>query len=162
MLRVLSGDVRVDSGHWVFPDRLLACSYPWGSDGLARLAERGITVIVNLHERGHDPARLKRAGLTEIHLPVTDFSPPSPEQLARGVQVIRRALAADQRVAVHCQAGLGRTGTLLACYLVSMGLSADAAVARIRAIRPGSVETAEQLAAVERFGRRAGTRESGE
>jgi phosphonate transport system ATP-binding protein len=46
---VLSDGVRVDSGHWLFPDRLLACSYPWGPDGLTRLAERGITVIVNLH-----------------------------------------------------------------------------------------------------------------
>ena len=154
MQSVLSDGVRVDSGHWVFPDRLLACSYPWGPDGLSRLSERGITVIVNLHERSHDPARLARAGLTEIHLPVADFTAPSPEQLARGVHAIRRALAADQRVAVHCQAGLGRTGTLLACYLVAMGLAPDAAVARIRAVRPGSVETAEQYAAVERFARR--------
>jgi atypical dual specificity phosphatase len=143
----------MDSGHWLFPDRLLACSYPWGPDGLARLAERGITVIVNLHEREHDPARLERAGLTEIHLPVADFMAPSRDQLAQGVQAIRRALAADQRVAVHCAAGFGRTGTLLACYLVSIGLAPDVAVERIRTVRPGSVETAEQLEAIERFAR---------
>jgi atypical dual specificity phosphatase len=149
----------MDSGHWIFPDRLLACAYPWGPDGLARLAERGITVIVNLHERAHEPARLERAGLTEIHLPVADFAAPSPEQLTRGVRAIRRALAADQRVAVHCEAGLGRTGTLLACYLVSIGLTPDAAVERIRSVRPGSVETAQQRAAVEHFARGATGRE---
>src|SRR4051812_27563461 len=86
MRGVASGGARVDDGHWLFPDRLLACSYPWGADGLARLAERGIAVVVNLHEQPHDPARLERAGLTEVHLPVPDFTAPTQEQLARGVQ----------------------------------------------------------------------------
>jgi atypical dual specificity phosphatase len=147
----------MNDGHWLFPDRLLACAYPWGPDGLARLAARGITVVVNLHEHGHDPDRLARLGLTEVHLPVPDFSSPTPDQLARGVRAIRRALAEDQRVAVHCAAGLGRTGTLLACYLVSLGVAPDAAIERVRAVRPGSVETAEQEAAVAGFAARAGS-----
>jgi atypical dual specificity phosphatase len=147
----------MDNGHWLFPGRLLACAYPWGPEGLTRLAERGINVVVNLHEREHDTCRLARAGLTEIHLPVPDFTAPTADQLAHGVQAIRRALAADQRVAVHCAAGLGRTGTLLACYLVSLGLAPDAAIQRIRAVRPGSVETAEQEAAVEAFAQRVGS-----
>ena len=145
----------MDSGNWLYPDRLLACAYPWGPDGLATLAERGVSVVVNLHERGHDPERLARYGLTEIHLPVPDFTAPTADQLTRGVRAIDRALVAGQRVAVHCAAGLGRAGTLLACYLVSTGLEPTAAIARIRAVRPGSVETAEQQAAVEAFARRA-------
>jgi atypical dual specificity phosphatase len=144
----------MDSGNWLFPDRLLACAYPWGPDGLSRVADLGVNVVVNLHERAHDPARLASLGLTEIHLPVPDFTAPTPDQLMRGVQAIKLALRDGNRVAVHCAAGLGRTGTLLACYLVSLGMEPDVAMARVRANRPGSVETAAQEAAIEAFARR--------
>jgi atypical dual specificity phosphatase len=144
----------MDKGNWLYPDRLLACGYPWGAEGLSGLAEQGISVVVNLHERSHDPERLASLGLTEIHLPVPDFTPPTADQLTRGVHAINRALVDGKRVAVHCAAGLGRTGTLLACYLVSTGLEPGAAIARIRATRPGSIETAEQEAAIEAFARR--------
>jgi atypical dual specificity phosphatase len=145
--------VTPDDGNWLIPHRLLACAYPWGQDGLANLALRGISVVVNLHERPHEPARMARLGLTQIHLPVPDFTPPTPEQLADGVATISQALEDGKCVAVHCAAGLGRTGTLLASYLVSTGLEPTAAIAQIREVRPGSVETATQVAAVEAFAR---------
>jgi len=149
----------MDDGHWLFPGRLLACAFPWGPDGLQRLAERGVKVVVNLHEYAHDSDRLARSGLTEIHLPVPDMTAPTPEQLGRAVRAIRRALADERCVAVHCAAGLGRTGTLLACYLVSLGLAPDAAIQRVRAVRPGSIETAEQEAAVGAFAQRVASSE---
>ncbi|MGH8774871.1 MAG: dual specificity protein phosphatase family protein [Jiangellaceae bacterium] len=143
-----------EPGDWLIPDRLLACAYPSGPDGLAGLAELGIAIVVNLHERGHEPARLDQLGLTEVHLPVPDFSAPTSEQLAAGMQAIGEALAGGQNVAVHCAAGLGRTGTMLACYLVSTGLTPATAIERVRAVRPGSVETPAQVAAIEAFGHR--------
>jgi len=65
-----------------------------------------------------------------------------------------RARAAGKRVAVHCHAGLGRTGTLLACYLVQQGMTPAEAIARVREARPGSVETREQEAAVTAYAER--------
>jgi atypical dual specificity phosphatase len=149
----------MDHGNWLFPDRLLACAYPWGQDGLARLAENGVTVVVNLHERAHDPALLAGLNLTEIHLPVPDFTSPTLDQLLRGVEAIKLALRDGRRVAVHCAAGLGRTGTLLSCYLVALGMEPEAAIARVRANRPGSVESAAQEAAIAAFARRVASGE---
>jgi atypical dual specificity phosphatase len=57
-------------------------------------------------------------------------------------------------VAVHCTAGLGRTGVILACYFVTTGLNPRDAMARVRRMRPGSIETTEQAKAVSEFGRR--------
>ena len=47
-------------------------------------------------------------------------------------------------VAVHCAAGKGRTGTVLAAYLVTQGMTAGEAIRKVRELRPGSVETYEQ------------------
>jgi atypical dual specificity phosphatase len=59
-------------------------------------------------------------------------------------------------VAVHCGAGLGRTGVILACWFVSKNLSVKNAIARVRRLRPGSIETESQEEAVAEFARRNG------
>ena len=136
---------------WVAEEWLAGCAYPRDEATLAELADRGVAVLINLHERPHDREVLARYGLKELHLPVPDFTPPKPDQLARGVAAIEQAVADGEKVAVHCAAGLGRTGTLLACYLVSRGSSPDEAIARVRSVRPGSVETPAQVAAVRTY-----------
>jgi atypical dual specificity phosphatase len=144
-----------DRGTWVEDRAVLGCAYPRTERALSGLAERGVRVLVNLHERAQDPRRLERHGLREIHLPVRDFVAPSPEQIRRGVDAILEARVAGEIVAVHCGGGLGRTGTLLACYLVrSKGMVAEEAIHRVCAFRPGSVETRTQREAVAAYARR--------
>jgi atypical dual specificity phosphatase len=136
---------------WLDEERVAACRFPRSDGELAELAERGVSLVVNLHERGHARERLERFGLSELHLPVRDFTPPTVEQLEQGVDALVSAIDGGTRVAVHCGAGLGRTGTLLACYLVQRGMPPSAAIDEIRKLRPGSVETQEQVAAVHAF-----------
>jgi atypical dual specificity phosphatase len=137
---------------WLVRDELAGCANPALADALVdMLEEAGIGLLVNLHERPDSPELLARLSARSIHLPVADFSAPTQEQLERGVAAITDGLAEGTRVAVHCGAGLGRTGTLLAAYLVSTGVTPGEAMARVRAARPGSIETEEQEAAVHRY-----------
>ena len=141
---------------WLEEDCLAACRYPRSEKALRELAERGVTLLVNLHERPHSRAVLGRHGLTELHLPVRDFTAPTLEQLEHGIAAVEQAIADGQKVAVHCGAGLGRTGALLACYLVKRGLGPDEAMAHVRTLRPGSVETPQQEVAVRNYARGIG------
>jgi atypical dual specificity phosphatase len=142
---------RGDAVTWFEDGRLAACRYPRGEQTLRELAERGVRLVVNLHPRAHAAGTLETLGLVELHLPVADFTPPTEEQLEQGVTAMQEALDAGQGVAVHCGGGLGRTGTLVACYLVRRGASAEEAIALVRRARPGSIETRQQEAAVRAF-----------
>lgn len=133
---------------WLIPDQLGACVNPSVSVLAAQAIALGrVELLINLHEIA-DPPEL---GVSSVHLPVPSSDPPTPAQLERGIALIREALTSGKRVAVHCGAGLGRTGTLLAAYLVAEGYTPDSAIERVRAVRPGSVETLEQEQAIYRF-----------
>jgi len=152
LLLILSGmGLRVDRGDWLLPGRVLGCARPRKDSAFVALRAQGITVLINLHERPHEPARLARFGMTQVNVPLADFSAPTPEQLASAITAIDEATARGERVAVHCGGGLGRTGTILAAYLVHLGQTPDEAIAHVRELRPGSVETTEQRSAIFTF-----------
>ncbi len=145
-------EVPVDSSmpgfSWVVDQRLAAMPQPGAErpldEDLAFLQSQGIELLVSLTEEPTDPAALTRRGIDRLHLPVRDFTAPSLEQLRRFVAVVEGSSAADRAVGVHCTAGLGRSGTFVAAYFVSRGMSAAEAIAEVRRLRPGSVETREQ------------------
>src|SRR5262249_652922 len=149
---------------WSKRPLLAALSRPSSALDFTWLRERGIQVVLSLSE---DPPRrdwVNDAGLMVYHVPIVDMEAPTQEQLERCLSAIERAHAQNMGVAVHCTAGLGRTGTVLAAWFVTQGLSAQNAIARVRRLRPGSVETEEQERAIEEFakefarkGRKGGT-----
>ena len=137
-----------DHGNWIVEGAVLLTSYP-SLDDLERYRGMGIRLVVNLHRRPHRLREMERLGLTELHLPVRDFTPPSLDQIERGVAAIRLAVDAGHGAVIHCGAGKGRGGTLAACYLVSQGFPVDQAIADVRARRPGAIETRGQERAIE-------------
>jgi atypical dual specificity phosphatase len=142
---------------WVLPEQLGACVNPSVSgSAAAQLRTQGIGLLVNLHERPDPPDLLAQLEARTVHLPVPDSLAPSQDQLEQGVAAIGEGLREGKRVAVHCGAGLGRSGTLIAAYLVSQGSAPDAAIDLVRAAREGSIENDDQEAAVHEFFRRRG------
>ncbi len=139
---------------WIEKPHLAAMARPGAAEDLDWLRSQGIEVLVSLTEDRPRRDWVEEAGLLVFHEPLEDMEAPTQEQLDRVVSAIHRALGRKMGVAVHCGAGLGRTGVVLAAYFVSQGLSASNAIARIRRLRPGSVETDEQSLAVEEFARR--------
>jgi len=118
---------------------------------LAFLKENGIRAIVSLTESPLDTQAVEAAGFAYLHVPVGDFRAPSIEQVDRFVAFQETHEKEGAAVVVHCGAGRGRTGTMLACALVKRGMGAEEALRKLREIRPHSVETPEQEDLVQRY-----------
>lgn len=142
--------------YWVIEDALAGCSRPGANGGnlerdLQDLRGRGIGAVLTLTETPLANGALEPHGLLGLHLPVDDFHAPTTGQMLESLAFIDEARAEGLAVAVHCLAGQGRTGTVLAAYLVRGGLSASRAIAAVRAVCPGAIEAAPQTAALERW-----------
>jgi atypical dual specificity phosphatase len=139
---------------WIDKPLLAAMARPSSLEELLWLRDQGIELLVSLTEERPRKDWVDEASLLVFHEPLEDMEPPTQDQLDRCVSAIVRATDRKMGVAVHCGAGLGRTGVVLAAYFVVRGLSASNAIGRVRRLRPGSIETDEQAAAVELFARR--------
>jgi atypical dual specificity phosphatase len=140
---------------WIDRPKLAALARPDFPEELAWLRQNGIELVLSLTEDPLPRHWVADASLLALHVPIPDMEAPTPEQIETCVSAIRRAHERHMGVAIHCAAGLGRTGVILACYFVAQGQSARAAIDRVRDLRPGSIETDEQLEAIEEFERRS-------
>ena len=113
-------------------------------EDLQELKENGIESIVSLTEYPLSTQAIQKAGINYLHLPIPDFTPPTLSQINTFTDFVSRQHKEKKGVVVHCAAGIGRTGTMLACYLVYCGESSDNAIESIRTLRRGSIETLEQ------------------
>jgi atypical dual specificity phosphatase len=139
---------------WVDRPKLAALACPQSGDDLRWLRRSGVDVLVSLTEDPLPRHWVNDAGLLSVVVPVPDMAAPTDRQLDHVLAAIRKANASGMGVAIHCAAGLGRTGTVLAAYFVANGLPAREAIVKVRGLRPGSVETTEQERAIERYARR--------
>src|SRR5438132_14173983 len=142
---------------WIDKPHLAALARPESQEELEWLRHQGIDLLVSLTEDPPLHRWVNEVGLFLVHEPITDMEAPTQEQLDRCVSAILKANASNFGAAVHCGAGLGRTGVVLACYFVHNGLNSNHSFARVRRLRPGSIETDEQSEAVVEYARRHGT-----
>lgn len=140
---------------WVVPDQLAGMGRPGRTnpldEDLAALHELGIVLLVSLTESPIPSETAAAHGIEVIHIPVPDMTAPSMEQLHLFTSRAFESVGATRPLTVHCEAGMGRTGTFLAAWFVAQGMGADDAIAEIRRLRPGSIETEEQEQAVRDF-----------
>ncbi len=143
---------------FVIPGQLAGMARPSAGpelpEELRELREHGIAGLVSLTPAPTDPDALAVADLQSLHLPVLDFDAPGVAQIDRFVAWTRALIQRGRAVAVHCAGGMGRTGTMLGCFLVATGLSAEEAIASVRRLRPGSIETIAQEECVRRYAER--------
>lgn len=151
----------IPDSYWV-TDRLAAGEYPGARDldeareRLARFESARVRHFVDLTHLadGLEPYDRHLLLAKRLRHPIVDMDVPTEDELVATLDAIDTALAGRGRVYVHCWGGIGRTGTVIGCWLVRHGASPDRAVARIRRWRsptprfaryPDSPQTARQL-----------------
>lgn len=134
---------------------LALCPLPRDAADWAQIADFAPDLVISMTE-GAEMAALGAAELPRRvaalpcrwrGFPVADFAlPPADADWPALARTARATLDTGGRVLVHCRGGLGRSGMVALRLMIAAGEAPDAALARLRAARPGAVETAAQLA----------------
>lgn len=140
----------VDS-YWVLENQFAAGAYPSSPDEnvgrlkIQSLLRAGITCFVDLtqHSDVYFPykgmltqeAEEYNLSVKRYSFPIVDYDIPGEEMMTDILNLIDQNLTAGKKVYLHCVGGVGRTGTVVGCYLVRHGLSGEAALQRIPELR---------------------------
>ena len=134
---------------WVLEGTLAAAQGPTSRRDLIFLHLQEVRSIIRLEENTITGEALE---MQDLYEPVPDYSAPGLDQIDRMVRFIDTEIETwEHPVVVTCQAGLGRTGTVLASYLVYVGYKPADAIKLIRELRPGSIQTRGQEDAITRY-----------
>ena len=147
--------------YWVLPGRLLAGAYP--AIHLDALLDAGIDCFIDLTRGGESlaPYAIEAQGRARWHgFAITDFSTPGIELMRRIVDTLDHELACGARVYLHCHAGVGRTGTVVGCWLVEQGLTGGEALRTIAHKRDALLGQSPETEAQREFVRRWRARQS--
>jgi atypical dual specificity phosphatase len=132
---------------WLINDKLAGSGMPTSVSEMDWILKQGVKSIITMTENSLPESWVKN--VKYLHVPTEDFSAPDMEQIDEAIEFIQNRLENNEPVMVHCAAGIGRTGTILACYLVKyQKLSAKDAIQKVRKERPGSIQSESQEIAI--------------
>ena len=134
---------------WVLDGKLAGSGLPMTYSQFFWLIKHGIKTIITVREVPlpsnwftDSIKNIDSDNINYLHLSVEDFGAPSIEEIDSTVDYIQRQIDNRKPVMVHCAAGKGRTGTILAAYLLkNENLTAEQAIKKIRNLRPGSIQS---------------------
>ena len=130
---------------WVEPDILAVGQVPMSDRDLTTLYKEGIRAVVNLRVPPY-PQDWTNPGLKITHIPVEDMSIPTENQVTEFLITVQYHFERGEPVYLHCTAGCGRSGVMVALWLASLQKfdTATEIIEYIRSIRPCFIETEEQ------------------
>jgi atypical dual specificity phosphatase len=137
---------------WVTEGKLAGSGLPVTQDEFKWVLDKGIKSIVTVREVPLPSRWIDGTDIDYLHLTVEDYGVPNMEVLDEAVNYIDKKIQSGKPVLVHCAAGKGRTGALLAAYMIKKeNLTAEQAIEKIRLMRPGSVQSVTQETALSMY-----------
>jgi atypical dual specificity phosphatase len=137
---------------WVTEDKLAGSGLPVNEEEFKWLIDKGIKSIVTVREVPLPSKWFDGSEIDYLHLAVEDYGAPSVEVMDEAVDYIDKKISDGKPVLVHCAAGKGRTGAVLAAYLIKKeNFTAEQAIEKIRIMRPGSVQSLTQETALSMY-----------
>ena len=137
----------IPESYWVLPNRLLAGEYPAALYAAELTRKRldsflklGFNTYLNLTNAGeledYQPLLKEEAGYFNLEVecqrfPIGDYGLPTPERMNAILDALDENLARGRKIYLHCYGGIGRTGTVVGCYLVRHGLSGEEALRQL-------------------------------
>jgi len=115
------------------------------------MMKQGARAILSLTEDELPEEWFSDSDLAYLSLPIRDHTSPPVEVMDKAVRFIETQIQAGRAVVVHCNAGRGRTGTILAAYLIHANSSPEDAINYVRRMRPFSIEKRQEASVIEYF-----------
>ena len=139
-----------DNFSWIIEEKLAGSAIPTSKEEIDWVKQEGVKSIVTIREERLEDEWIK--DINYLHVHSNDMGIPEFSDLVNSVDFIHQRITNDEPVMVHCLAGLGRTGTILACYLIKYeDMTADEAIEKVRQERHGSIQSFSQEEIIFRF-----------